>query len=143
MPMNLPALYRACRRYPLSLLYTGIICWGSLAPLPPGTLPQFRWSDKVVHLLMYLLLCLCIRFEDWRTRRAKERTAQRSPGHLRVIALYAPIALGGLLELAQAYLTTGRSGDVADFVANTLGCLLAAALAACNGRKAKSAKPQA
>ena len=35
-----------------------------------------------------------------------------------------PIIMGGLIELAQAYLTTCRSGDVYDFFCNSLGVLL-------------------
>ena len=36
-----------------------------------------------------------------------------------------PIALGGLMELGQAYLTTCRNGDVIDFIANSIGVLIA------------------
>ena len=35
-----------------------------------------------------------------------------------------PIIMGGLIELAQRYLTTCRSGDVYDFFCNSLGVLL-------------------
>ena len=38
----------------------------------------------------------------------------------------APIALGGLIELAQMYLTTNRSGEWADFAADSIGVLLGA-----------------
>lgn len=105
-----------------------VVWWGSLAPLPPDTLPQFRWSDKVVHLLMYAVLCGCIRIEYYRVHREAPLNATQRH-RLLAFALIAPILMGGLIELAQAYLTTGRSGDWADFAANTLGCFLAAAVA--------------
>lgn len=40
-----------------------------------------------------------------------------------------PIALGGAMELAQKYLTTFRSGEWLDAVANSIGVLLAAGVA--------------
>lgn len=38
--------------------------------------------------------------------------------------MVCPIIMGGLVELAQAYLTTCRSGDWFDVLCNTLGVLL-------------------
>lgn len=118
------------KHYPFSLLLTLFIAWGSLAPLPAQTLPPFRWSDKLVHLLMYFTLCGVIHIEYYRAHRSSSsRTASTS--RLWLWALIAPAALGGLLELAQEYLTTNRTGDWFDFAANTLGCLLAALVAWC------------
>ena len=46
-------------------------------------------------------------------------------GHTLLIGgVLCPIIMGGLIELAQAYLTTCRSGDVYDFFCNSLGVLL-------------------
>ena len=39
--------------------------------------------------------------------------------------MVAPIVMSGLIELAQNYLTTYRSGEWADFIANSTGVLLA------------------
>ena len=42
-----------------------------------------------------------------------------------LFAFLAPIAMGGLVELAQAYCTGGRrSGEWLDFLANSLGVCL-------------------
>ncbi len=41
------------------------------------------------------------------------------------VAVALPIVLSGLLELAQAYLTTCRSGEWLDFAANSVGVALA------------------
>ena len=45
-------------------------------------------------------------------------------GYLLIGGVLCPIIMGGLIELAQAYLTTCRSGDFFDFVCNSLGVLL-------------------
>ena len=45
-------------------------------------------------------------------------------GRLLIGGVLCPIIMGGLIELAQAYLTTCRSGDVYDFFCNSLGVLL-------------------
>lgn len=42
--------------------------------------------------------------------------------------ILCPIIMGGLIELAQANLTTCRSGDFFDFVCNSLGVLLGCCL---------------
>jgi VanZ family protein len=43
------------------------------------------------------------------------------------LGIAAPIALGGIMELAQMLLTVNRSGEWADFIADTLGVLAGAA----------------
>ena len=51
--------------------------------------------------------------------------AGQERGHALLIGgVLCPIIMGGLIELAQAYLTTCRSGDFFDFVCNSLGVLL-------------------
>ena len=50
-------------------------------------------------------------------------------GHTLLIGgILCPIIMGGLIELAQANLTTCRSGDFFDFVCNSLGVLLGCCL---------------
>lgn len=47
------------------------------------------------------------------------------PRRLFLWAFLAPVAMGGLVELAQAYCTGGRrSGEWFDFVANSVGVVL-------------------
>lgn len=123
--MNAKKAFAYLWRYPLSIVAIAVICWGSLAPLPKDTLPEFRWSDKVAHILMYLVLCGVIRLEHWRAHRELTPTPQ-ARHRLFIGALLLPMAMGGLLELAQEHLTAGRSGDWFDFAANSLGCLIAA-----------------
>lgn len=70
---------------------------------------------------MYGGLVLVI-MAEYGSRKKKLETKRLLTG-----GLLAPIIMGGLVELAQAYLTNGvRSGDWLDFVANSTGALLGA-----------------
>lgn len=46
-------------------------------------------------------------------------------GHLVIGGVICPIVMSGLIEIGQSTLTTTRSGDWMDFVANTTGVFLA------------------
>lgn len=93
-----------------------VVAVGSL--LPPSALPEApRVSDKLVHVLMYFVLMAAAvqLFASWRW--------------LLVVAI-ALAGYGLLLELAQGTLTTTRTFEWADALANTLGVLLGLVLAA-------------
>ena len=104
------------RRYPITLLLAVGIVFLSLLPIPDLKVEvPVPLADKWTHMLMYGVLTLVIWFEYRRSHQ------DLSKGKLLLFAFLAPIAMGGLLELAQAYLTTCRSGEWLDFVANTIG----------------------
>ena len=104
------------RRYPITLLLGVGIVFLSLLPIPDFKVGvEVPLADKWTHMLMYGVLTLVIWFEYRRSHQ------DLSKGKLLLFAFLAPIAMGGLLELAQAYLTTCRSGEWLDFVANTIG----------------------
>lgn len=108
------------KRYPLALLAAISIAVLSLIPIPEVNPPvEVPLADKWVHMLMYGTLCCVIWWEYLRSHRQKN--------WLRIVffAFLAPIVMGGALELAQRYLTTCRSGEWLDFVANSIGVLLA------------------
>ena len=91
---------------------------------PPSLqMPTFDGIDKVVHVSMYLGTCGVFWFEYFHNR------VHFSRGVLVSVAVVLPILMSGAIELAQAYLTTCRSGDWWDFAANSLGVLLALGLA--------------
>lgn len=93
----------------------------SLAPMPEVKMAEeVPLADKWVHMVMYGSLSLVVWYEH--TRRCRQRA---SHGFLLVWALAAPILMGGLMELMQAYLTTVRSGEWLDFVANSIGACTA------------------
>jgi len=104
------------RRYPFTLLLAVVIVFLSLIPIPDIKMPvQVPLADKWTHMVMYGVLTLVIWFDY---RRAHQK---KNAWRLLLFAFLAPIVMGGLLELMQAYLTTCRSGDWLDFVANSIG----------------------
>ena len=112
-------MVKSMKRYPLSLLAASVITVASLIPVPEVVIPDVPLYDKWAHFIMYGGLCLIIWWEYLRQHvRVDWRRAFWG-------AVVAPIVMSGLLELAQAYLTTTRSGDWLDFVANIIGVLLA------------------
>jgi len=103
-------------RYPFSLLLTLVIVLLSLLPIPDVKLADdVPLADKWTHMVMYGVLTLVIWFDYKRSHQ------QDNFWRLLLFAFLAPIAMGGALELAQAYLTTCRSGEWLDFVANSIG----------------------
>ncbi|MBQ8051956.1 MAG: VanZ family protein [Bacteroidaceae bacterium] len=109
------------KRYPLSHFVAAVVIILSLAPIPEmPQLADIGLLDKWVHFVMYGGLCLVIWWEYWRQHKTIDWL------HAAIGAIVLPALLGGLLELGQAYLTTVRSGDWLDFVANCIGVLLGA-----------------
>ena len=109
-------LHLYLRRYPLALLVAVVIVLLSLLPIPDMKVDvHVPLADKWTHMVMYAALTLIIWFEY--------RRSHKQWNSLKLVfwAFLAPIALGGLLELAQAHLTSCRSGEWLDFVANTIG----------------------
>ena len=103
-----------------TLLVVAAICYLSLAsdPFPDKErLLDFPGSDKVVHFIMYGGLTATFCFDYYR------RCADLLKPRLLVVALVAAIALGAMMELLQSYMGVGRTGDVIDLVANSLGAL--------------------
>ena len=107
------------RKYPLSLLCLALIGVLSFTPFFPETpLDDVAFIDKWTHLVMYGGTTSVIWFEYLRSHR------RLNPRRLILWALIAMIALGGIVELLQAYCTTTRSGEWLDFWADTLGVLI-------------------
>lgn len=74
--------------------------------------------DKWVHMVMYGGLV----FVMWVDRVVRNK--QKFSWVARAVMLLYAAALGGAMELVQAYLTTCRSGDWVDFEADVVGALL-------------------
>ena len=106
-------------RYPLTLLAASAITIASLVPVPEVKLAEdVPLADKWVHMVMYGTLTLIIWVEYLRQHRTPKW------GRLMSLGVAAPIAMSGIIELMQAYLTTCRSGEWLDLVANTIGVAL-------------------
>lgn len=107
-------------RYPLSAVLIVAIWVMCLTPWIPETpLNDVSLIDKWTHLVMYGTLTAVIWWEYLRQH------PQPESRRLLLLAFLAPVAMGGMVELAQAYCTAGhRSGDWLDFLANSLGVVL-------------------
>lgn len=89
----------------------------SITPIPEvKPLEEVPLMDKWVHFVMYGVFSSCLWFDYYRINQDKRFTLVAI-----ILAVIFPIITGGLLELAQAYLTTCRSGEWMDFYANSIG----------------------
>lgn len=112
-------LHKYLCRYPLALFVAACIVLLSLLPIPDVKVGvHVPLADKWTHMVMYGVLTLVIWLE-YRRSHLKWDTWK-----LLLLAFLGPIAFGGLMELAQTYLTTCRSGEWLDFAANTIGVCL-------------------
>ena len=104
------------RIYPLSLLIIIAIVLLSLLPFNDVRIAaQVPFADKWTHMVMYFTLTAVVWAEHL------YRNAQPRWGYLLGCGVLGSVVLGGLMELAQAYLTTYRSGDWWDFAADCVG----------------------
>ena len=107
------------RKYPLSSCCIVLIWVLSLTPFFPETpLDHVKFIDKWTHLVMYGGTCSVIWWEYVNTHQ------QLNGRKLLLWAVLGMIALGGLMELLQAYCTTTRSGEWLDFFADSVGVVL-------------------
>lgn len=111
------------KTYPLGLLIALAIVALSLAPVPEiPAAEDIPLADKWTHMVMYGSLTLIIWIQYLRSHQKTNWVK------LVIGGILAPAAWGGLMELAQAYLTTYRSGDWLDFIANCIGVAIAVIL---------------
>ena len=112
-------LFHIVTRYPLSCLLITLI-WVLCFCTPPHTqLDHVKAIDKWTHTAMYLVTCLTIWIEYLRRHRKTEWPK------VLTWAWLAPMAMGGVIELLQAYCTDGRrSGEWLDAAANATGATL-------------------
>lgn len=112
--------YKLLKQFRFTVLCV-LLIWYLCLFRPPHihTFDNILFFDKWVHISMYLGTCSVFWVEylysqhHWSTTR------------LAIVAIICPIAMSGVIELAQEYLTTYRSGDWVDFAANSTGVLLA------------------
>ena len=110
-------------RYPLSVVFIVIVWVLSLMPFFPETgLEGVPFIDKWTHFLMYGTTCTAIWWEYVRQHRKID------PARLFTWAWLMPIIMSGVLELLQEYATTTRRGEWLDFMANSTGVTIGAAI---------------
>ena len=109
------------RRYKYSVLVALAIIILSTIPLPEvKPLEGVPLIDKWVHFVMYASLSIAM----WIDQR---NSHQPCPMAYYLWMFILPSCLGGLLELVQAYLTTCRSGEWLDAIADTIGAVIGTA----------------
>lgn len=134
------------RQYPLTILLALVIWVVCLIPVPETPLNEISFIDKWTHFAMYAVLTLVLLYEHRRACKSHRpciivpkadgvsNKAAAPAGHKKSNSssawlLLLPISQGCLIELAQAYLTTCRSGEWFDALCNTLGVLIGAGIA--------------
>ena len=107
-------------KYPLALFTACVIICLSLFPIPDiPHAPDVPFIDKWTHMVMYGGFCLVIWYEYLRTHESIH------VGKITLFGWLCPIVMSGLLELAQEHLTTCRSGEWLDLLANATGATVA------------------
>ena len=112
---------KAFKNYFWTILLSFVVIILSIIPIPEvPPLEDIPLFDKWVHFLMYGAVACCVWYDYYRNRADRKIT-------LRTIlcTVVYPILLGGILELWQRYLTTCRSGEWLDFIADSIGTFLA------------------
>jgi len=98
-------------------VWLAIICYGLFTPpsrLPKTSLLTIPHFDKMVHFGLFFIFCLLL----FRPFKKLERN------HL-FWAPFISIILAAILESSQHLLTSSRSSNLYDFLANTAGILAA------------------
>lgn len=125
---NYPMAMKYFRIHIFGLLTIGLITILSLMPAQEFPQVEVRFADKWTHGVMYGFLTLVMGLEAIRRRRkGTEKGGCPRPSlfvQFLCIMLFSA-AWGVLMELCQAYLTTTRSGDCMDALANGFGTLCA------------------
>ena len=125
MVLYLCSMKAFLKKYPLSVLIIMVVIFLSLFNPPKTELDNVTYIDKIAHFVMYGGLELVIWFEYLRSHSTIDIKKTI------VLGIVAPIVLGGVIELAQMYLTVNRSGEWADFAADSIGVLSGAVTGFC------------
>lgn len=108
------------RRYILTLLtLILILCLTFYKPSGIKRTDTIIEIDKVVHFLMYFTLCAVFWYENFKVN-LRPRVLPMA-----VFAVIVPVVFSGVMEYLQYKLTSYRTGDLADFVFNTVGVFAA------------------
>ena len=99
--------------FSFSLFYTLVITVLSLVQLRDIPKLNTGFDDKIVHFLIYAIFCLMwfLSFYSFKIKRSLFAASAFS------------ILFGLIIELIQSQATVYRTGEVSDFLANTIGAL--------------------
>ena len=108
-------------RYWPTLIVIGIILYATLSSNPTGDVSiEIPHLDKLIHAIMMGGLVGAIAFDYKRAERRRQLTFR----FVCTVAVYVMVACIAD-ELAQAYLTDSRSGDILDLLADWAGVWIA------------------
>lgn len=107
--------------YLASVIITLVLCYLTLVPKPlPNIENPFLHFDKLVHILMFFIVYIIYAFDY--IRQERQHTLSFS---VLLVILMITILLGGFIELAQGTALIHRGCDIWDFVADSIGAILA------------------
>lgn len=120
-------LKQVLRRWPLTTACF-VLIWILCFFTPPSTpLDNVSMIDKWTHLVMYGGTVGMFFLEYWLG--VRKGRARLCCGVLWAVGFLAPVLLGGLIEILQAYCTGGRrSGEWADWLADIIGVVIGFAI---------------
>lgn len=101
----------------VSLAYSLIILYLSLANLSKVDIVKFNSSDKFYHVICYMIMSMLWSF----FLHSKLKQVRKSS---RVVLMVSIIAFGIIIEYLQLFLTNYRSFDWWDVLANSVGVIL-------------------
>jgi VanZ family protein len=109
------------KRYWKSLLVTATVLVLSFVRFAPiEGMPDFRFTDKLIHVIMYLFYALVLMY-DYR----HDTLLHHRKSSFLAICIVIPLLVGGITEILQSWLFAPRQGDIFDFAANSAGVMLA------------------
>lgn len=83
-------------------------------------MPSFPHADKLVHAIMMLAWMVSASYDYTRKKRPP---LSRLPLRYCIVICLMTILFGGVIEIAQSLMDTGRNADILDFAADALGAL--------------------
>ena len=108
------------KRYILTLITLLVILFLTFSkPMGLGHTNVPVGMDKIVHFVMYFTLCAVFWYESFKITLTPKKSL------MALFAVIVPIIFSGVMEYLQYLLTSYRTGDLADFIFNTIGVLAA------------------
>jgi len=97
----------------LAILLSVFILIASLIPIKSKLLDEVKYSDKIVHVLFYLTLCLSWLFYFKSKQKIKYK----------FLVAFVIFVYGIIIEVLQSDFTTYRTGSLFDVLANMVGII--------------------
>ncbi len=85
-------------------------------PVPEFRVPLFKGADKVIHAIMFAFFAGALVVDFYRVNYFGKNVCK-----LYVFCLTVSLVFGGLVEILQANMGLGRSGDLYDLLADVFG----------------------